>query len=128
MDVKANAQSQSSATVSNYPQTSLNKKAQKKDVDASEAVLAGSAGASRSEKSAGSSAGYNVNVSTQAKELAEARGKAFNIAKNTDPVREDRVADIKKRIADGTYQVDSGQIADGMLREAVKDRLAERER
>jgi len=68
-----------------------------------------------------------VSVSDQGRELSEARRKAFEIAKSTPDVREDRVAELKARIADGKYEVDSGKIADGMLREAVKEKLAEQE-
>lgn len=65
-----------------------------------------------------------VNISEGGRGRADAMAKALDIAKNTPDIREDRVADIKARIAAGTYQVDSGQIADGMLREAIKDHLA----
>jgi negative regulator of flagellin synthesis FlgM len=75
----------------------------------------------------GESANFGVSISPEAKERAEAQKKAFDIAKSTPDIREDRVADIKARIAAGTYQVDSGQIADGMLREAVKEHLADLE-
>jgi flagellar biosynthesis anti-sigma factor FlgM len=67
----------------------------------------------------------NVNISDGAKSRAEAYQKALDIAKGTPDIREDRVASIKQQIKDGTYQIDSGKIADGMLREAVKDHLAE---
>jgi len=71
---------------------------------------------------------YDVNISTSGKERAEAFSKALDIARKTPDVRADRVADLKQRIAAGKYHVDSGKIADGMLREAVKDHLAESER
>ena len=67
---------------------------------------------------------WNVELSAKAREISEARAKAMDIARNTPDVREDRVAEIKKRIADGTYQVDAGAVADGMLREAIKDKLS----
>lgn len=67
----------------------------------------------------------DVSISPSAKKTAEERTKAFNIAKATPEVREDRVADLKSRIAAGTYEVDSGKIADGMMREAVIEHLAE---
>ena len=71
---------------------------------------------------------YDVNISTTGKERAEAFNKALDIARKTPDVRADRVADLKQRIAQGKYHIDSGKIADGMLREAVKDHLAESER
>ncbi len=67
---------------------------------------------------------YSVSVSDRARQMEIARKKAFDIAKKTSPVREDKVADLKARIKDGTYQVDPGNIAEGMLREAVKDELS----
>lgn len=70
--------------------------------------------------------GVNVALSARSKEIAESHKKALEIARNTPDVREDRVADIKKRIADGTYQVDSGKVADGMMREAILEHLATR--
>ena len=68
---------------------------------------------------------YGVQISDSAKRRAEAHKKALNIARGTPDIREDRVASLKKQIDEGTYQIDSGKIADGMLREAIKDHLAE---
>lgn len=68
---------------------------------------------------------FDLALSPESKEKAEAYRKAMEIARSTPDVREDRVADIKKRIADGTYQVDSGKVADGMLREAILNKLAD---
>ena len=68
--------------------------------------------------------GVNVNLSETAKKRSEQMKKAFEIAKNTSAVREDRVAELKAKIEKGTYEVDAGKIADGILMEAVKDVLA----
>jgi flagellar biosynthesis anti-sigma factor FlgM len=67
---------------------------------------------------------FGVELSDKAKTRAAEQKKAFEIAKNTPDVREDRVAEIKAKIQAGTYQVDSGKIADGMLREAMMEHLA----
>ena len=67
---------------------------------------------------------YGVELSDRARSRAVDQTKAFEIAKNTPDVREDRVAAIKAKIAAGTYEVDSGKIADGMLREAMMEHLA----
>lgn len=67
---------------------------------------------------------YDVNISNDAKTRAQAFQKAFDIAKSTPDIREDRVKDLKERIQNGTYQIDAGQIADAMLREAAKEHLA----
>lgn len=71
------------------------------------------------------SGGFDVNLSPAAREKAKAFQKALEIARNTPDIREDRVAEIKKKIQDGTYQVDSGKIADGMLMEAIRDKVSE---
>jgi negative regulator of flagellin synthesis FlgM len=70
------------------------------------------------------SEGYNVAVSSEAQELTAAHAKAFDIAKNTSPIRADKVASLKAQIQAGTYNVDSGNIADGILREAIREKLA----
>jgi negative regulator of flagellin synthesis FlgM len=67
---------------------------------------------------------YGLNVSPKAKELSEARQKALGIARNTPDVREDRVAELKKKINSGSYKVDPDKIADGMMKEALKDQVA----
>lgn len=82
---------------------------------------------SSSPKPSASVSAVGVNVSDKAKENAAARQKAFDIAKNTDPIRHDRVADLKAQIAAGTYQSDPEKIAHGMLREAIKDRVSSQE-
>jgi flagellar biosynthesis anti-sigma factor FlgM len=69
-------------------------------------------------------ADFNVNLSPKAKEIAESRKKALDIAKNTSDIREDKVADFKRRIEAGEYKADAGNIADGMMREAIRDELA----
>lgn len=71
------------------------------------------------------SGNFDVDISGKAKEKAQAMQKAFDIAKNTPDIREEKVQKIKEQIKNGTYQMDSGNIADGMLREAVKEHLAE---
>src|SRR6478735_5962152 len=69
-------------------------------------------------------ADFNVNLSSKAKEMAEARKKAVDIARNTADIREDKVADLKRRIESGEYKADAGNIADGMMREAIREELA----
>lgn len=67
---------------------------------------------------------FSVELSDKAKEIAESRMKAMEIARKTPDIREDRVADLKARIESGQYKPDAGQIADGMMREAIRDELA----
>lgn len=72
----------------------------------------------------GTEGDYNVNVSGKAKEMNEARMKALDIARNTPDVREDKVAELKSKIQSGEYKVSAENIADGILREAIKDELS----
>jgi flagellar biosynthesis anti-sigma factor FlgM len=71
---------------------------------------------------------YGVSISDSAKSRADGYRKALNIARDTPDIREDKVAALKKQIDEGSYQPDPGKIADGMLREAIKDHLADNER
>ena len=54
-------------------------------------------------------------ISDKAKDLA----KAYAVASAAPDVREDRIAELKKRIASGDYKIDSDSIADKMLGEHV---------
>lgn len=67
---------------------------------------------------------FGVQLSDSGKKRAEEQKKAFEIAKNTPDIREDKVAAIKAKMQAGTYEIDSGKIADGMLREAIMEHLA----
>lgn len=69
-------------------------------------------------------ADYNVNLSGKSKEMNEARLKALDIARNTPDVREEKIAELKAKIANGEYKVNAENIADGMMREAIKDELS----
>ncbi|KAB8031809.1 flagellar biosynthesis anti-sigma factor FlgM [Fluviispira multicolorata] len=62
----------------------------------------------------------NVQISPRAKELSMAK----KIAEETPDVREDKVAKFKEQINKGEYNPDSGKIADGILREAIRDEIA----
>jgi negative regulator of flagellin synthesis FlgM len=58
-----------------------------------------------------------VSLSPQARELL----KAQRLLAAIPDVREDKVEEIKARIADGTYRIDSDQIAAKMIREVLSD-------
>lgn len=81
--------------------------------------------ADRSAADAKGNDSVKVNISDHSKRLQEDKTKAFDIAKATSPVREDRVAELKSRIQNGQYKINAGNIADGMLKEAMKERIAE---
>ena len=67
---------------------------------------------------------YAVALSQEAKENNALRTKAKELATTTSPIREEKVAELKARIASGNYQVDAGKILDGMLREELRDDFA----
>jgi negative regulator of flagellin synthesis FlgM len=54
-------------------------------------------------------------------------GKTAQLIQNTleatPDVREDKVAEIKKAVDEGTYEVDSKKVAEGMLRENAVDSM-----
>ncbi|MEI6397527.1 MAG: flagellar biosynthesis anti-sigma factor FlgM [Pseudomonadota bacterium] len=100
-----------------------------KDSDSSKGALVAELANASSISQAATGAGaanknYGVELSDRAKTRAAEQRKSFDIAKNTPDVREDRVAQLKAKIESGSYQVDSGKIADGMLREAIMEHLA----
>ncbi|MFK7873924.1 MAG: flagellar biosynthesis anti-sigma factor FlgM [Oligoflexales bacterium] len=68
--------------------------------------------------------GVGVQLSNGARELQAAHQKAYDIAMATPDVREYKIASLKEKIKNGTYKVDAGKVADGMLREAIKDKIA----
>lgn len=76
----------------------------------------------RQNKSADTS--YDVDLSSKSRSLRSQQKKAYDIAKSTPSVREQKVAELKEKIKNGTYQMDSGKIADGILKEAIRDHLA----
>ena len=100
-----------------------------KDSDASKGAVAAELSHASAISQAAANVGgpnknYGVELSDRAKSRSAEQKKAFDIAKNTPDVREDRVAELKAKIQAGTYEVDSGKIADGMLREAIMEHLA----
>ena len=88
-----------------------------------EAQANSGAGASTASE-ANSRGDFNVAVSTEAKDLAQAYKKALDIAKNTPAVREDLVAKFKAQIDSGEYKPDGEKILTGMLREIIRDEVS----
>ena len=68
---------------------------------------------------------YNVHLSSSSRSHSELKNKASQIAKQTPDVREHEIERFKKQILDKTYRVSSEQIADGIIAEALKDRISE---
>ncbi|MCB9228060.1 MAG: flagellar biosynthesis anti-sigma factor FlgM [Deltaproteobacteria bacterium] len=71
--------------------------------------------------------GYQVNISPESVRRQEEQQKAYQIAQDTSPTREDRIEHLKHKISSGNYKIDSGKIADGILREAIREYLANHE-
>lgn len=78
----------------------------------------------KKKESAVAKSSYSVNLSPNVDSSAISKAKATAIAKATEPTRENRIQELKQRIQSGTYQVDSGKVADGILKEAIKDEVA----
>lgn len=72
----------------------------------------------------GVSKDFQLSLSSEALQLAEAREKAMQIAHDTSPIREARISELRDRINSGEYTINPEGIADGMLREAIRDELA----
>ena len=100
----------------------------KESENAQKTSVSQAAGSGASAPNVGSAAAgpkdFGVQLSDEGRKRADERKKAFEIAKNTPDVREDKVAALKAKIQAGNYEVDSGKIADGMLREAIMEHLA----
>lgn len=62
-------------------------------------------------KTAAGSTSATTEISSKAKEMATARATAAG----APDVREDRIAELKKRIAEGKYEVDSNKVADKLI-------------
>jgi negative regulator of flagellin synthesis FlgM len=64
----------------------------------------------------GGTPGAKTEISGRAKEMA----KAMEVASSTPDVREDKIAELKRRISAGKYNVDADAIADKMVDEHIK--------
>lgn len=60
--------------------------------------------------------GVKASISSKARDQARAR----EIASRTPDVREDRIAELKQRIAQGRYHIDADAIADRMVDEHLR--------
>lgn len=68
------------------------------------------------------SSAAEVNISPRAKEMA----LASRVVRETPDVREDKVERLRQMVQKGEYKIDAGQIADSMVREAMKDEISRR--
>ena len=111
-DGAAKAQVPSGATASAAPASA----------SASASVMAATQGYAKAGAAPTIKDAANVQISPRAKEMSLARA----LIDETPEVREDKVADFKKRIASGEFKPDAGRIADGILGEAIKDELSKK--
>lgn len=63
-----------------------------------------------------SSGAVNAEISTKAKELAKAKA----VASQAPDVREDKIAALKAKIAEGKYNVDADAVADRLVDDHLK--------
>lgn len=68
-------------------------------------------GSVESKKDSASSSSVKAEISTQAKDMA----KAKQLAMEAPDVRENKIAELRERIAAGKYQVDSKAVADKLV-------------
>jgi negative regulator of flagellin synthesis FlgM len=78
--------------------------------------LKGPKGAKSAAETGAVSGASEVSVSAQGLEL----GKALQALGSVPDVRADRVAELKERIANGTYHVSGREVAQSMLRRATE--------
>ena len=73
----------------------------------------------QAEKSEASRSDAKAEISAKAKDFAKAKA----VAADAPDVREDRVAELKKRISEGKYQVDAQAVADRMVDDHLSAQL-----
>lgn len=66
--------------------------------------------------SAGDVSGANPQISSRGKEMSQAKA----VASDAPEVREEKIAELRRRISEGRYQVDPEAIADRMLKEHIE--------
>jgi negative regulator of flagellin synthesis FlgM len=77
---------------------------------------AAAAAKSKSASAPSGEASVNTNISSRAKEMAQAK----SVAAQAPDVRDERVERLKKMIAEGKYKVDEKAIADKMVKEHLE--------
>lgn len=95
-------------------------------VQGAETKRTGKAGQSQDGKGTGKTGGSALASDPSAvKPDISARGKdiatASSVARAAPDTREDKIAELKKRIAEGSYKVDAGAVADRMVNEHLAD-------
>lgn len=96
----------------NVPNTQSAQTEQLKKSDAPAKSLRKDA-AEKFQKTAISNESARADISAKGKDFAAAHA----VAKSAPDIREDRIADLKKRIAEGKYEVDANKLADKLVNE-----------
>ena len=58
-----------------------------------------------------------VELSAESKEMQ----KIYEVLKSTPDVRAEKVSELKKQVQEGSYQVDSGAVAEKMIKDSLLD-------
>lgn len=69
------------------------------------------------DKSAGRANGSGQEDRVSLSPEAKLRTEAYRTAQNTDEIRTDKVEEIKARIANGTYEINTRKIAENLIRD-----------
>ncbi len=102
---------------SNSPVQANESSSLKKSEQASKAGVAKKS--ENAEKAAGSAAASEA-VKSSISERGKEFSKAKEVAANTPDVREEKIAELKKRIAAGKYKVDTEAVADRLVNDHLK--------
>ena len=70
----------------------------------------------KADPSAKNTSGAKAEISAKSREFSQAKA----VATQTPDVREDRVAELKKKIAEGSYRIDDEAIAERMVDEHLR--------
>lgn len=96
---------------SNNQVQSAETSAAKKSGKAQNAQAAKAGDAKAAESSGASIEGANASISSKARDFA----KAKEVAAGAPDVREEKIAELKRRIASGQYSVDANAVADKLV-------------
>lgn len=80
--------------------------------------------ANRNKTTASGNEPVKVELSKDAVKFAAEKKMALEIANATPDIREDKINYFKEKLKSGTYKIDEGKIADGILFEAMKEKVA----
>ena len=65
----------------------------------------------------------SVDKSESTKDTVEISKEAMNLLSDNSEIRSDKIANIKNRIAEGSYYIHSTDVVDKMLQNVINDKL-----